>query len=57
MAVAATSRVCHEARGANQILSLDLASVSDAQRTHGKEDAFRHLVDLAREWNAEVALT
>jgi len=44
-------------RGANKILSLDLASVSEAQKAHGKEDAFRELVDLAREWNAEVALT
>lgn len=42
-------------RGGNRILSLDLASVSDAQKAHGKEDAFRRLIDVAREWNGATA--
>ena len=44
-------------QGANRILSLDLASVSDAQKAHGKEDAFRDLVAAARAWSPAVAAT
>jgi radical SAM PhpK family P-methyltransferase len=41
-------------RGANRLLSLDLASVPDAQRALGKGDAFRDLVDAAHAWDAAV---
>lgn len=36
--------------GANRMLALDLAAIPEAQKTHGKDDVFRELVEAARDW-------
>ena len=37
--------------GANRMLALDVASVPEGRKAHGKEDAFRAIVDVARDWS------
>jgi radical SAM PhpK family P-methyltransferase len=44
-------------RGANRLLALDLAAVPEAQRALGRNDAFRDLVDAARDWQPALVRT